>query len=348
MAQIIISALNTGTPKGTDEIPAVDITDPSQAASGSTKKYIRSDVIDFGLNAQGVVTYSATRVATTVALSATYSNGVSGVGATLTNSTTPAPLMIDGITLAVNDRVLVKNQLSTFQNGIYIVTATGSLSANWILTRSSDFNTSLNIIQYATLMVNQGTINAGLIYLETGNGPFVIGTTPITFAAYAGTGTGVPVLQNSPTLVTPILGVAAATSINFGGTALHNYVEGVWTPVFTGSGGGSATYVLQQASYTRIGNRVLFDASLFISASTLSGNITITGLPITAGPFYSACNIYSNAMGASATPGLMAFVMVGTNIINLYTFVSGNSTALTATNLGSTATMIISGQYYLS
>lgn len=48
-------------------------------------------------------------VATTANLTATYTNGTSGVGATLTNSGTQAALVIDGVTLAVGNRVLVKD-----------------------------------------------------------------------------------------------------------------------------------------------------------------------------------------------------------------------------------------------
>src|ERR1019366_1776824 len=75
------------------------------------------------------------RVATTAALTATYSNGSSGVGATLTNSGTKSAISIDGVALAVNDRVLVKNQATAAQNGIYTVTTVGSGAVNWVLTR---------------------------------------------------------------------------------------------------------------------------------------------------------------------------------------------------------------------
>ena len=59
-------------------------------------------------------------VATTANLTATYSNGTAGVGATLTNSGTQAALSIDGVTLAVGNRVLVKDQTASLQNGIYL------------------------------------------------------------------------------------------------------------------------------------------------------------------------------------------------------------------------------------
>lgn len=67
----------------------------------------------------------------------------------------------------------------------------------------------------------------------------------------ASTGTGSVVLATSPTLVTPLLGVATATSINFGGTALSAYAEGTWTPV--DSSGANLTFT----GTATTGNRTL-------------------------------------------------------------------------------------------
>jgi hypothetical protein len=122
-------------------------------------------------------------VATTGALTATYSNGSSGVGATLTNSGTQAALSIDGVALSVGNRVLVYQQSTTYQNGIYSVTTVGSNSSNWVLTRTTDFNGSSGggVFQGVTVAVATGTANGGAIFIENGAGPFTIGTTPITF-----------------------------------------------------------------------------------------------------------------------------------------------------------------------
>jgi len=192
MATIKISALTTGTPKGTDETPAVDTTDTTQASSGTTKKYIRSSELNYYLHAQGLTTYTAVLAASTGALTATYANGALGVGATLTNAGAQAALTLDGVTLAVSDRVLIKNQAAPAQNGIYTVTTVGTASTNWVLTRATDYDQAAEIIQYGVVLVNQGTISAGLLYQETGAGPWTIGTTAITFALYAaGSGSSV-------------------------------------------------------------------------------------------------------------------------------------------------------------
>lgn len=189
MATVIISNLppisGTGIPQGTDWTPATDTTDTTESNSGTTKKYARWAELNFNLTAMGLTPYTAVKAASTTTLTATYTNGSLGVGATLTNAGAQVALTLDDVILAVADRVLIKNQASTFQNGIYVVTAIGSESTNWVLTRATDFNEAADVIQYGVVLVNAGTESAGLLYQESGAGPFIIGTTPITFVEYS-------------------------------------------------------------------------------------------------------------------------------------------------------------------
>jgi len=194
MAQVIISQLpplpdstGSGTPKGTDLTPATDTTDTTEAASGTTKKYTRSAELNYYLAAQGITAYTAVLASSTVALTVVYANGTLGVGATLTNAGAMAAITLDGVTLVVGDRVLIKNQAAPAQNGIYTVTTVGSGAVNWVLTRATDYDQAAEVIQYAVILSNQGTLNAGLLFQETGPGPFVMGTTDITFQACSGT-----------------------------------------------------------------------------------------------------------------------------------------------------------------
>ena len=69
--------------------------------------------------ASGISLKAAVTAATTVDLNATYANGAAGVGATLTNAGALATFSVDSITLALNDRVLVKNQINA-ENGLYV------------------------------------------------------------------------------------------------------------------------------------------------------------------------------------------------------------------------------------
>jgi hypothetical protein len=126
-------------------------------------------------------------VEATIALTATYNNGASGVGATLTNAGTQAALVLDGVTLSVNDRVLIYLQTNQTQNGIYVVTNVGSGSTNWVLTRASDadtyiINSAAGLSEGSTVFVQQGTVAAGDTYTCNTSGVITFGTTNITFA----------------------------------------------------------------------------------------------------------------------------------------------------------------------
>lgn len=177
----ISQLVNGGLPNGDIEIPATNPLNTTQSINGTTFKYILADILQYILIAQGFTTYTSCRVATTAGLTATYANGVAGVGATLTNAGAQVALSIDGITLALADRVLIKNQINTFENGIYVVTNIGSGATNWILTRADDYNQSFEIVYLGVVAITQGTQNAGLVFQENSQGPFVIGTSPITF-----------------------------------------------------------------------------------------------------------------------------------------------------------------------
>lgn len=252
-----------------------------------------------------------------------------------------ASASIGAVTLSLPQSIATT---STPTFGAMTLSGTGGLIALQMTTASN------NIV--AIKGITNGTDKAAMVFGADSIGSGGVGTYLTfynyqsgNFGFYNGSA-GSQVLNLTSSLAT-FSGALAAPSINFGGTALANYVEGTWTPVLAGSGGGSATYSLQQASYTRIGNRVLFDLSIIISASTLVGNITITGLTIAPGPFYAACSIYASSLGATATPTLMANI-AGSSVISLFTFVAGTATALTATNLGSGAVLVISGSYYVS
>jgi len=167
---------------------------------------------------------NACLVATTAQLTATYNNGSSGVGATLTNSGSQAALSIDSVVLPLNARVLVKDQTSnTFQNGIFSLTNQGSGSTNWVLTRTSDFDGSIGpnggITAGSYTVIQSGSVNAGTLWVETGEGPFTVGTTPILF-------TKLSAASQTLTLTGDVTGTGAAsiavTVTQINGVALGN------------------------------------------------------------------------------------------------------------------------------
>lgn len=94
--------------------------------------------------------------------------------ATTANSALAGLLTVDGVELAENDRVLVKNQGTASQNGIYVATA-GAWS------RSLDFDNALEVTDTMIVAVREGTANADTIWMLSTNAPITVGTTGLTF-----------------------------------------------------------------------------------------------------------------------------------------------------------------------
>lgn len=130
----------------------------------------------------------AVKYASTSALAASvYNNGASGVGATLTEVGLGA-LVLDGSTPSVGDRVLIKNQVSTFQNGLYVVTTVGSAGVAFVLTRSTDANQTTEFKTGDSVFVTAGSTLSSTTWAYTGTDSPIMGTDAITYAQVAGQG----------------------------------------------------------------------------------------------------------------------------------------------------------------
>ncbi len=194
--------------------------DPVSNLQVATKQYVDTQV------SSGIHYHEPVRVESPINLNATYNNGTAGVGATLTNAGTQAALVIDGVTLSVSDRVLVYQQTTQTQNGIYVVTNVGSGSTNWVLTRASDADTYVNaspdgLSEGSTVFVQEGTTGAGETYTCNTAGTITFGTTAITFAQISSAqiysaGTGLTLTGTQFSLTSPV-------ATNLGGTGLTTF-----------------------------------------------------------------------------------------------------------------------------
>ena len=131
----------------------------------------------------GLSVKTPVKVATTGNLTATYNNGAG----TLTGTTNFA-LSVDCVTVSVNDRILVKDQSTAAQNGFYKVTATGSGSAAFVLTRTPDADAASELVAGAFAFVEEGTANADNGYVLSTDGAVTLGTTAINFEQFSGAG----------------------------------------------------------------------------------------------------------------------------------------------------------------
>ena len=127
------------------------------------------------------------RVASDSNISATYNNGTSGVGATLTANANGA-VSIDSTALTSGDRVLVKAQTDAKQNGIYSVTTVGDGSNPFVLTRTTDADSSSEVTGGMFTFVEEGSnADAGFV-LSNITGSATLGTSTLTYTQFSGAG----------------------------------------------------------------------------------------------------------------------------------------------------------------
>lgn len=157
---------------GNDAFLALKIADPVDANDAVTLSYLEAF-------AQGLQPKESVRLATTADLSATYNAGGGPAG---TGQFTSAPTTIDGTAIADGDRILVKNQGTTTQNGIYVVTATTTV---WNRAPDFDGTPAAEVTGGAFTFVEAGTANINTGWVLQGSGILTLNTDAITWAKFS-------------------------------------------------------------------------------------------------------------------------------------------------------------------
>jgi hypothetical protein len=169
-----------GFPLAKEEVTQAVIA--NAAAIIELQKRLTQTEVNIDVALSGLDIKASVRVATTGNLTASFANNV------LTNTGTLALIAIDTISLVLGDRVLVWNQASALQNGIYTVTNVGSATVAWTLTRATDANTSVLVLKGLYCFVSEGATNRNRGFALITSGTITLNTTSLTFTQVSAAG----------------------------------------------------------------------------------------------------------------------------------------------------------------
>jgi microcystin-dependent protein len=278
---------------GTNNFGTVNITGgsitgmplPTVGSDVASKQYV--DNVASGLNVLAQTKYATAAV---LPNTPTYANGAAGVGATLTagaNST----LTVDGNVVALNEIVLVKNQASALENGIYTLTTAGSGAAAWVLTRATYFDQAAEMTAGSYTFITNGSTNSSSSYvLQTAVA--TVGTDPLNWVLFASSIAGVSQLDGVQGAITTQSGslkvVGSQLSSNilasraFAITQDLSAFTSIKTMGYATAGDGGS------GSFVKIGGGTQFKDTFITAGSLTSPGITCpngsyVGIPLVVG-----------------------------------------------------------------
>jgi hypothetical protein len=324
---------------------AVNLADPISAQDAATKIYV--DAI-----AQGISWKKSVRAATTADI------------------TLSAPQTIDGVSVIAGDRVLVKNQTTTSQNGIYVAAA-----GAW--TRATDMDTGSEAVSASTY-IDEGTTLADSAWVQITNAPITIGTTSLVFVQFAGAGSYTAGNGLTLTGTQFSINLATGSALQFSSGQLDTLLDGTTLSksalgLKVATGGITNTEVSASAAiaYSKLNLATsIVNADIAAAAAIVYSKLSLTGSIVNADINAAAANAVNklaaltasklmvtdasgfNSVSAgtgflkatSGTPAFQASIVLTTDVSGILPIANGgtNASALAQGALYSTGTAVAS------
>lgn len=156
-----------------------NLLDPTAAQEAATKNYVDTQLSAFQpleavVVASALVNYPGVLVANVLTVTAT------------------GAISVDGVTPSANDRILLKDQTTGAQNGVYVVTTVGSLGVSPVLTRAADYNTASAVNSGASIPVLSGALNKLTTWIQTAT-IVTLNTDSLVFSQFGANPQNVPI-----------------------------------------------------------------------------------------------------------------------------------------------------------
>ncbi len=247
--------------------------DPAVASDVATKAYVDA-------TAQGLHVKEPCRVATAAALP---TNSRSSNTLTASSNGSINGTGVDGVTtLAINDRILVKNESNQVNNGLYSISALGDGSNPWAMVRTTDADTTPEVPTGTYTTITAGSTNSNSSWYLTSLSP-VLNTDPLVFTLFFQAGTlsvGNGLVQLGT--VFSVL-VSGSSTYSQGGLLYHGssttLSSAVLTGVLKGNGTGAPTTMTgatNRVTFWSDANTISSDTNLTWNGSTLAATGALT------------------------------------------------------------------------
>ena len=319
---------------GTVDVASKRITNvatPTASTDAANKGYVDSLV-------QGIDVHASVRVATT--------------GTSISLS---APQTIDGVAVIAGNRVLVKDQSTQSQNGVYIVNA-----STWV--RATDFDSSANVSANAFFFVEEGTLYGDTGWTLTNNGTPAIGTDALTFTQFSGAGSidAGDGLTKTGSIIN-VVGTAnrisvAADSIDISSsyvgqssiTTVGTIASGTWSGSFGAVSGANLTGLTAGNLSGTIPSGVLGNSTVYIGTTGVALNrssaaLTLAGLTLTTPDIGVATATSVNKLTITAPASGSTLTIADGKTLTVSNTLTFTGTDTSSIAFGSGGTVIYSG-----
>lgn len=244
-----------------------NVTDPTTAQEAATKNYV-----DTQLNAFQPL--EAVAEASTIDYPGILAANVLTITAT-------GAISVDGVTPSAGDRILLKNQATQAQNGVYVVTGVGSVGVSPVLTRAGDYNTAAEVNSGASIPVIGGSVNKFTTWIQTAT-VVTINVDSLVFTQYSANP------QNVPITVGALNGAAASPNgAVIGSSSLYLQTATNVNPGIISSNTQNFSGI---KNFERIGlNNTSGSSTLWITTSSASlsdPSLTIKAIPSLTGDLF--------------------------------------------------------------